>query len=304
MATRFDDWEGQFLQHYGIKGQKWGVRNGPPYPLDEITHAKVRMKSVHESYGGDAVRDDARRFKHGQETFESLKKIAKGSSIEQIRNDINHAGDEGIYSDVGRDYNCPFCAAAFDMVERGYDVRARTAPEGSNVGDIASFYKNAKLTRVDSSREIDDMVWPTVDKKAFEKARFSFQKKAMLNAQTKAQAQYEEKVHKLQTDSINKFMSSLHEESDGSRGIIVVGWRMEHDLSHRTRAYHALNYKVESGTVVFYDTQSRRTWKQNGYVDTGWMYGCDPRELYHMRTDNLEPSPEILKAIYSYRGKK
>lgn len=26
MATRFDDWEGQFLQHHGIKGQKWGVR--------------------------------------------------------------------------------------------------------------------------------------------------------------------------------------------------------------------------------------------------------------------------------------
>lgn len=26
MATRFDDWEGPFLQHHGVKGQKWGVR--------------------------------------------------------------------------------------------------------------------------------------------------------------------------------------------------------------------------------------------------------------------------------------
>ena len=26
MATRFDDWEGDFLAHHGIKGQKWGVR--------------------------------------------------------------------------------------------------------------------------------------------------------------------------------------------------------------------------------------------------------------------------------------
>lgn len=26
MATRFDDWEGDFLEHHGIKGQKWGVR--------------------------------------------------------------------------------------------------------------------------------------------------------------------------------------------------------------------------------------------------------------------------------------
>lgn len=26
MATRFDDWEGQFLEHFGTKGMKWGVR--------------------------------------------------------------------------------------------------------------------------------------------------------------------------------------------------------------------------------------------------------------------------------------
>lgn len=26
MATRFDDWEGEYLEHHGIKGMKWGVR--------------------------------------------------------------------------------------------------------------------------------------------------------------------------------------------------------------------------------------------------------------------------------------
>ena len=29
------------LYHHGIKGQKWGVRNGPPYPLSAQTHASV-----------------------------------------------------------------------------------------------------------------------------------------------------------------------------------------------------------------------------------------------------------------------
>lgn len=24
----------QYLKHHGVQGQKWGVRNGPPYPLD------------------------------------------------------------------------------------------------------------------------------------------------------------------------------------------------------------------------------------------------------------------------------
>ena len=27
------------LKHHGIKGQKWGVRNGPPYPLDKSKKA-------------------------------------------------------------------------------------------------------------------------------------------------------------------------------------------------------------------------------------------------------------------------
>lgn len=29
------------LYHHGIKGQKWGVRNGPPYPLSSKVHASV-----------------------------------------------------------------------------------------------------------------------------------------------------------------------------------------------------------------------------------------------------------------------
>lgn len=36
------------LCHYGIKGQKWGVRNGPPYPLD----AKGQIKRV-KSFNSD-----------------------------------------------------------------------------------------------------------------------------------------------------------------------------------------------------------------------------------------------------------
>ncbi len=32
-----------YLMHHGRKGQKWGVRNGPPYPLDAVV--------VSRSYG-------------------------------------------------------------------------------------------------------------------------------------------------------------------------------------------------------------------------------------------------------------
>lgn len=38
------------LYHHGIKGQKWGVRNGPPYPLDKSPNYDTIVKDAIE-YG-------------------------------------------------------------------------------------------------------------------------------------------------------------------------------------------------------------------------------------------------------------
>lgn len=34
-----------FLAHHGILGQKWGRRNGPPYPLDAQDHSASEKKA-------------------------------------------------------------------------------------------------------------------------------------------------------------------------------------------------------------------------------------------------------------------
>lgn len=43
MVTRFDDWEGEFLAHHGIKGQKWGIRRfqNPDGTLTEAGRKRV-----------------------------------------------------------------------------------------------------------------------------------------------------------------------------------------------------------------------------------------------------------------------
>lgn len=35
---------GRFLMHQGVKGMKWGVRNGPPYPLDDKKKNKEKVE--------------------------------------------------------------------------------------------------------------------------------------------------------------------------------------------------------------------------------------------------------------------
>ncbi len=41
-----------YLAHHGIKGQQWGVRRGPPYPLDASIHSRSKsVKSVNKPAG-------------------------------------------------------------------------------------------------------------------------------------------------------------------------------------------------------------------------------------------------------------
>ena len=36
------------LYHHGIKGMHWGVRNGPPYPLDSQVSMKIKASAKGE----------------------------------------------------------------------------------------------------------------------------------------------------------------------------------------------------------------------------------------------------------------
>lgn len=34
------------LYHHGVKGQEWGVRNGPPYPLNATGKALLKQQKL------------------------------------------------------------------------------------------------------------------------------------------------------------------------------------------------------------------------------------------------------------------
>lgn len=56
-------YEDEILEHHGIVGQKWGTKNGPPYPLDENVARKVMSKSKEEAMqSGKASEVDAFKF--------------------------------------------------------------------------------------------------------------------------------------------------------------------------------------------------------------------------------------------------
>lgn len=44
------------VEHSGIKGQRWGIRNGPPYPLGENAHRKMKLAEL-PKYGSIVFKD-------------------------------------------------------------------------------------------------------------------------------------------------------------------------------------------------------------------------------------------------------
>lgn len=58
------------LAHHGIKGQKWGVKNGPPYPLDK---AEKHDTIVEDAIRSGEVSTKINREKQLRHTFDAHK---------------------------------------------------------------------------------------------------------------------------------------------------------------------------------------------------------------------------------------
>ena len=292
MYTENDWW--CYLAHHGIKNQEWGVQNGPPYPLDTSEHNRIiagvddskrRMRIKNETEGWIkrfTQKDEKKYFQQNPvEQIDNMRKIQDGSDIHKIRYGINHGG-----TDAGRHYNCPNCAAAFDMVERGYDVIARPKANGSNVGDIEKLFVGSKLDHV-GKEELDPEVY-----KAYKK----YGSKTDVGRLTKYDKLWYEEAGRTEA----ALMNQLRSQKVGERGIVVVGWRENEDPSERTTLFHAINYKIEKDGPTFYDTQSRHDY--DGYKDSLWIIeDCDPREVFMMKTTDLEPSSNIGRFVHSRR---
>lgn len=93
------------LYHHGIKGQRWGRRNGPPYPLSAQTHAAVVRSAGRGNYGGRTRPVAQRRGKVGGLSEEEARR-AKRKKI--IRNVAIGAGGAALAG-----------AAAYGLARRG-----------------------------------------------------------------------------------------------------------------------------------------------------------------------------------------
>lgn len=107
-----------YLAHHGILGQKWGKKNGPPYPLDykklsEEERAKAKESAIRrgdvkeaqfnkEYFTDQEVRQVMERFDLNQK-LSKVADPAKQSNFEKIENFVNKADRTAKMIDKGTD---------------------------------------------------------------------------------------------------------------------------------------------------------------------------------------------------------
>ena len=318
------------LIHHGIPGQKWGQKNGPPYPLGSqqlsdlekrrsaknLSHPDVRYTDIRDSRNIELPENFKKSDLRYDKTYmTSLKNIALGkedsnylSTVYQGIKYVNNIESNGY---KGRVFNCRNCALGYEARVRGYDVEARKRPDGSNAEDVSIFFKDSKLTNLDCTSDKDDYTIKAPElssqeefKKEYRKSKVFFTKTELSKAFHSARTEYFRKIDPILESGLRNFQNELLKQPNGSRGIIEVGWIEDfYNLETRAKQYHAMNYSVIDGSVIIIDTEGRRARNMVSTFDEYFLSSpsADPRDLAYMRTDDKEFNDKIGKAVKSRR---
>lgn len=121
------------LEHHGIKGQEWGVRHGPPYPLNS-------------GYGSSSITttDDIKSSKLSRKTLSEI-------------NDISCITYED-RKNANRINNCSNCSAVIDLQMRGMNVIAQPRVTGININKLSTWYKDAPKPKSISQDKIESVL--------------------------------------------------------------------------------------------------------------------------------------------------
>lgn len=95
-----------YLAHHGIKGQKWGDRNGPPYPLRPGAHSVAEKKHKTKGILGSMRESLARRHKAAEKKNEIKRKerlVKDLQKEERRREDYEQAKERAVKSGKASD---------------------------------------------------------------------------------------------------------------------------------------------------------------------------------------------------------
>lgn len=74
-----------FLMHHGILGQKWGKKNGPPYPLDDKTKS-IAYRGGYDAEGNKKYATDKKSVKEARDIVDKNLKYMSDKDLQAYKN--------------------------------------------------------------------------------------------------------------------------------------------------------------------------------------------------------------------------
>lgn len=252
------------LYHHGIRGQKWGKRNGPPYPLTKHSAAERKAaldKSKRKAYNKSKAIERG-RYAVGSilgqigdkpiseligKSAQNIKMLSKPESVDEVLRNVNPSRSRT---------NCSGCVVASPLRLCGYDVTANPdiPKHGRQIYEVAKVFK----IDVDNSREIFDVGGPTVER-------------------------------------LSRNIEKLYK--NGDIGAIAFMWNESYKSLQNSDSDvgHTLNWILQDGKARFFDTQCER---DDTYMRQILSYGVDnDASATIARFANIETGIDLTKDV-------
>ena len=129
------------LKHHGILGQKWGKRNGPPYPLDAEDHSAAEKKANRQQF--DKGGDTKDKYEPNKNKSPEINKHKSRPYDKKIEDKVKKARETNQYD--------------MDFLEKGLDVDERTGNllEGKALDNAYRKYLQNKANKERAIQEGD-----------------------------------------------------------------------------------------------------------------------------------------------------
>lgn len=252
------------LYHHGIAGQRWGVRNGPPYPLKSTDYSQSEKKAQKsgsvlltlaattaataatyvardvtlKAMDKIASKSSMKTYEVGTVDYNASDKIKKSTPAEKLSkpesvDDIAKKANSLAGTPEGMN-NCTLCTVASALRQGGYDTTA-----GSTWG---------------SRQVLSDMV-----NRYYVGAKVDSCPHNLIN-------------HKTNTKDVSDWM--VEKYGGEAYGIIDI-YSAKYDICH------AFNWSIKNGKVQFYDSQAQLT-------DASGLLSMNLNHVNTIRLDNCQ----------------
>lgn len=287
-----------YLEHHGIPRQKWGVKNGPPYPLDRKTHNRVVKGTSGKSKTKASKKTESTTntlsSKNSNSTIDKL--IASGKARVSNLPDYNvgslttmtHDGQSFISGLTdGHDFDWneisvfddgTFASAAYDVRDNGSGFGRKSTVSNSALlncnPDFGSPGTTQNCAKCSAELELAQRGY------SCHAGRQSFPSSVDAMSYWFKGAQ---RVQYDSTDSVQEGLESYGKNTSGTIGI-----------QYATGGGHAMHWTVDNdGTFEIQDGQNGKRF--NSVKEMADEYGADTSQGFDtFRLDNCEPDWDAM----------